>query len=89
LNCLEGLEARSEGSLLIALLLLLEIGERIHLEVVVALEELFNKVFQVLHKYYSKIRKILTILTSNSSWPTSFILKENSLILVWVLCFGM
>ena len=50
LECLENLKAVSQCSLLIALLLLLELGEAVHVEVVIALEELFDKTLKILYK---------------------------------------
>jgi hypothetical protein len=48
LDSLEGFETGSERSLFIALLLLLKLSESIHLEVVVALEELSDEALEVL-----------------------------------------
>ena len=50
LECLESLEAGSECSFLIALLLLLELGEAVHVKVVIALEEFLDKTLEILYK---------------------------------------
>lgn len=50
LECLENLKAVSQCSLLIALLFLLELVEAVHVEVVIALEELFDKTLKILYK---------------------------------------
>lgn len=50
LECLKALEASGEGPLVITLLGLFELGEGAHVEVIIALVELFDKSWQILNR---------------------------------------